>query len=72
MHARVNPHAAPMSWKVILSGYVPDHVYELGRLDTSLPFPELERRSRVNDRAHAADKDPAFSQRIREGLPIPK
>jgi hypothetical protein len=25
----------------------------------------------VNPRARAADKDPAFSQRIREGLPIP-
>jgi hypothetical protein len=27
--------------------------------------------SKVNERAHAADKDPAFSQRIREGLPVP-
>ena len=43
--------------------------YELGRLDTSLPFEELRRRSRVNDRAQAADQDPEFSQRIRDGLP---
>ena len=72
LHTKVNPEHPPFSWKVVLSGYVPAYSYELGRLDTSRPFPELERMSRVNDRAHAADKDPAFSQRIREGLPIPR
>jgi len=72
LHTKVNPEHPPLSWKIVLSGYVPDYSYELGRLDTSRPFPELERMSRVNDRARAADKDPAFSQRIREGLPIPK
>jgi hypothetical protein len=69
MHARMNPESPPMSWKVLLSGYVPDYLYELKRIDTSRPFAELEKLSRVNERAHAADKDPAFSQRIREGLP---
>jgi uncharacterized protein DUF4105 len=71
LHARVNPGSPPLSWKVLLSGYVPEYVYDLGRLDTTRPFPELEQMSRVNARAHAADKDPAFSQRIREGLPFP-
>jgi Domain of unknown function (DUF4105) len=70
-HTRMNPESPPMSWKVLLSGYVPDYLYELGRLDTSHPFVELERLSRVNERAHAADNDSAFSQRIREGLPNP-
>ena len=60
-----------MSWKVLLSGYVPDYLYELGRLDNTRPFVELERISRVNDRARAAGEDAAFSQRIREGLPNP-
>jgi hypothetical protein len=45
---------------------VPQYVYELGKLDATLPFAELERRSWVNARAHAAERDPAFSQRIRE------
>ena len=69
MHSQVNPEAPPLSWKVLLSGYVPDYLYELGRLDATRPFPELERLSLVNERAHAADRDAAFSQRIREGLP---
>lgn len=71
MHTRMNPESPPMSWKVLLSGYVPDYLYDLGRIDTTKPFAELEKMSRVNDRAHAADKDAAFSQRIREGLPRP-
>jgi hypothetical protein len=36
-----------MSWKILLSGYVPNYLYELGRLDTTKPFVELERISRV-------------------------
>ena len=70
-HTRMNPESPPMSWKVLLSGYVPDYLYELGRLDTTMSFAKLERLSLVNERAHAADRDPAFSQRIREGLPMP-
>jgi hypothetical protein len=70
-HTRMNPESPPMSWKVLLSGYVPDYLYELGKIDTTKPFAELEKLSHVNARAHAADKDPAFSQRIRQGLPTP-
>lgn len=71
MHSRMNPESPPLSWKILLSGYVPDYLYDLGRIDTSRPFAELEKLSRVNERAHAADKDAAFSQRIRVGLPKP-
>ena len=69
LHTRVNPGHLPLSWKVLLSGHAAEYVYEQGRLDTSLPFEELQRRSRVNDAARAADRAPDFSRRIREGLP---
>jgi hypothetical protein len=72
LHTRVNPESPPFSWKILLSGYVPEYLYELGRLDTTMPFAQLEKVSRVNERAHSADLDPAFSQRIREGLPVPR
>ena len=36
-----------------------------------LPFAELKAQSLINDKAHAADRDPDFSRRIREGLPRP-
>ena len=70
-HTRMNPESPPLSWKILLSGYVPDYLYELGKIDTTKPFAELEKLSHVNARAHAADNDPAFSQKIREGLPMP-
>jgi hypothetical protein len=61
----------PVDWRVLLSGYFPAYAYDLGSLDTSMPFPELKARSLINDRAHAADRDPEFSARIRQGLPRP-
>lgn len=69
MHTRVNPGHMNFNWKLLLSGYTPAYAYEQGRLDTSLPFEELKKRSRINDAAQAADKAPDFSQRIRAGLP---
>lgn len=70
LHTRMNPESPLISWKILPSGYEPDYLYELGRIDMTRPFAELEKLSRVNERAHVADKDPAFSQRIREGFPI--
>lgn len=70
-HTRVNPDHLPLSWKVLLSGYVPAYLYENRRIDTSLPFEELKRRSHINAAAQAADRAPDFSQRIRTGLQKP-
>lgn len=69
LHSQVNPGSVPYSWKILLSGYVPEYLYEQGKLDASLPFPELQRRSRVNAAAQAADQSEHFSRRIREALP---
>jgi hypothetical protein len=69
-HSRVNRESPPMSWKILLSGYVPEYLYDLGRLDDSRPFAELERLSLVNARAHAAGRDGDFSRFIRKGLPL--
>ena len=61
----------PLDWRVLLSGYFPEYAYDLGSLDTSMPFQELKARSLINAKAHAADQDPEFSERIRAGLPRP-
>ena len=68
LHTRVNPGHIAYSWKVLLSGHVPEYLYDQGRLDTSLPFTELRARSRINDRAHAHGGDADFSRHIREGI----
>jgi len=57
------------SWKLFLNGYLDELAYEIGAFDQSLPFAELKERSRINERAKAADEDPRFSARIRAGLP---
>ncbi len=68
-HTAVNPGSIPFSWKILLSGYAPEYAYDQGRLDRSLPFEELRRRSHINAAAQAVDKAPDFSGRIRAGLP---
>lgn len=71
-HGRVNPGRHRLSWKILLSGYVPQYLYERQRVDTSLSFDELKRRSFINAAAQAPDRAPDFSQRIRVGLPKPQ
>ena len=70
-HTRINPESPPLSWKILLSGYVPEYLYQLGRIDTAKPFADLKKLSRVNERAQAAGKDASFSQYLRQGLPKP-
>jgi hypothetical protein len=53
----------------LASGYVPEYLYENGRLDTSIPFAELQRRNHVNARAQAADRADDFSALIRRTTP---
>lgn len=63
-----NPNARP-DWRMIVNGYLDEMLYERKIIDTSLPFTELKKRSYINSRAQAANKDPAFAQLIRAGLP---
>jgi hypothetical protein len=65
----VNQEHLPLSWKILVSGYVPQYLYQQGRLDTRVPFFELRERAHVNERAQAADAAVDFSRRIREATP---
>ena len=49
----------------LFNGLVDSYLYHSGRVDTTLPFAELRRRSLINAAAQAADGSPDFSQRIR-------
>jgi hypothetical protein len=60
---------ATFDWRILASGHVDEMAYELGTLDQTLPFPELKRRSRINELSKAAGRDPAYSRIIRRGLP---
>lgn len=69
MHIRAFQERAPLSWKILASGYFPELIHERGKLDQSLSFDALRRQSHINERARAADGADDFSRRIREGLP---
>lgn len=72
LNSRVNPAHLPFSWKILASGYVPEFLYENGRLDSSgsRTFAELQARAHINARAQAADSAADFSRRIREAAPV--
>jgi hypothetical protein len=56
-------------WRMLFNGRLDELLYERGRLDRSMPFPELKKVSLINQKARAADGDPNFSTLIRRGLP---
>jgi len=66
-------HAAPgrgkWHWSIILNGLADKNAYLNHTIDTSLPFGELKKISRINNRAMATDDASDFSTRIRNGLP---
>ena len=61
----------PLDYRILLSGYLPDYAYEVGATDTSVPFEQLRRLSRIREKATQADADPNFSTLIRVGIPVP-
>lgn len=71
-NTRVNPRHLPFSWKILVSGYLPDYLYESGGLDTKIPFEQLQQQARINSAAQAADQAVDFSQRIRAAIAKPQ
>jgi hypothetical protein len=59
----------PLDYRLLLSGYLPNYLYDVGALTRGHDFQTLRNAGRITDRAKAADADPAFSRRIREGIP---
>jgi len=69
LHKHAARGRAELHWSVIANGYADKHAYDTGALDSSLPFDEFKRLSRINDRAIGAGDATDFSMRIREGIP---
>src|SRR5262249_5407940 len=64
--------AQPWDWRILLNGYADEMLYERGTIDTSRPFATVKAQSLIDERARAADQDPEFSRRIREGITVPR
>lgn len=59
----------PMDYRLLLTGYLPDYVRDVGGLQANLGLEELQRRGRITERAQQAGDDPEFSRLIRDGVP---
>jgi hypothetical protein len=68
-YAKAIGHGRAFNIRHYLNGLFDSYLYNLGRLDTTLPFAQLRRHSRINAAAHAADGAADFSERIRAALP---
>lgn len=63
---RISPERVPFSYKVLLPGYSDRLAYDLGMIDTDLPFEEARERFHINARAERAGDSPDFSRLIRQ------
>jgi hypothetical protein len=63
---RIAPRKVPFSYKVLLPGYSDRLAYDIGLIDTDLPFEEARERFHINARAARYADAPDFSQRIRQ------
>jgi hypothetical protein len=59
----------PLSYRLILSGYLPEYVYRVGGLDQRFSLEELRALGRISERAKEADGSDDFSADIRESVP---
>lgn len=66
MAKRMDP-SLTLDWRLLVSGYLPNYLYEHQRLTTGYDFETLRSRGRVTDRAKGAVGD--FSRAIRAGVP---
>jgi hypothetical protein len=59
----------PFSYRVLLSGYMPEYFYDVGYLDQRYPLEELRALGYVSERGRLADASPTYSTDIRRGIP---
>lgn len=62
------PGRVPFSYKVLLPGYSDELAYDLGLIDSDLPFAQAKQRFRIDRKALLYAGRDDFSKRIREGL----
>ena len=70
MHAVTS--SIPFDWRVILTGHLPNYLYEHEAVDTRIPIEELRERADVTGRVDGSLTEVEFSSRIREGVPAPR
>ncbi|MEM1237584.1 MAG: DUF4105 domain-containing protein [Pseudomonadota bacterium] len=61
----------PLDFRVLVNGYLPEYLYDLGALDRSVSIEELYELGDITERAAEAWQTPGYSDAIRVGVPEP-
>lgn len=65
---KITPNRVPFfNLRILLPANSDKLAYDLGLIDTDIPFEETRKKYFINDRAMKYSEDPAFSVKIREG-----
>ncbi|WP_292050789.1 MULTISPECIES: DUF4105 domain-containing protein [unclassified Brevundimonas] len=66
--ARVVAPGLPMDWRILLSGYTQDYLYDLGVIANDRPLDVIKARARITAKARALPGDADYSRAVRQGL----
>lgn len=69
MMRRIVP-GLPLDYRLLLSGYIPGYVYDVGGLDSRYALSELQAMADITERARATGAQDDFSAAIRAGIPL--
>ncbi len=59
----------PWDARLLLTGYLPGYLYQVGAVDRDVPLELLRQRGRITERARAVRPEENFSLAIRRGMP---
>lgn len=65
--ARLIEPGMPLDWRILLSGYLPDYLYDHGLIRTDLPLEEIKRKAAIVPRPQGHISAANFSTTIRNG-----
>lgn len=66
--ARTVDGRIPMDWRILLSGYTQDYLYDLGVIASDRTLEDIKSRAHVTARARALPDDANYSEAIRQEL----
>lgn len=65
--ARLIEPGMPLDWRILISGYLPDYLYDHGLIRTDLPLEEIKRKAAIVPHTQGLISAANFSTTIRKG-----
>jgi hypothetical protein len=60
--------SVPTDWRIIVNGYMPEFLYDIGALNTDISLEELYSRGQISERAKANGLNETFSSAVRQDV----